>query len=240
MSKSDPTAELRETIALACRILAMEGLGDVTLGHVSGREPGADRFWMKGAGLGLEEVFADDLVLVDLDGRQLAGARPRHGEYPIHAEVYRFRPEVNAVVHVHPLYSTVFSALDEPLRPITHDGVLFVPPIPCFRETTDLILTRAQGESVARALGAHPALLLQNHGVVVAGRSVREACLFTLFLERATRAQLIARGHGPLFWTSDEEAPTKRENVFNARLMDGFWQYYVRKLARLPAAQPGS
>ncbi len=229
---SENSWALRTVLAQGCRIVAMEGLGDITLGHLSVREPGTDRFWMKPAGLGLEEVTAEDMVLLDFDGKQLAGDRPRHGEFPIHAEVYRRRPDINAVVHVHPLYSTVFSALDEPLRPITHEGALFVPPIPRFTEMTDLILTREQGDAVARTLGGHRAMLLRNHGVVVVGRTVEEAALYAIFLERAAQAQLLARAGGHFQWTSDEEAPLKVEHIYNARLMGYYWQYYLRKLER--------
>lgn len=230
------TQDLLTRLALGCRILAMEGLGDMNLGHVSVREPGSDRFWMKGQGVGLEEIGVDDLVLVDLDGNKLLGQRPRHGEYPLHAEVFRRRPEINAVVHVHPIHSTVFSALDEPLRPLTHEGALFVPPIPRFTEITDLILTREQGDLVARVMGERDALLMRNHGVLVAGRSVEDACLTAVFLEKATRVQLLLAGRTKFDWTSDEEAESKRANIHNPRLMASYWEYYVRKLARMERA----
>lgn len=237
MASASPN-DLRTQLALGCRVLAMEGLGDVALGHVSAREPGADRFWMKAASVGLEEIGPDQLVLVDFDGNKLAGDLPRHGEYPLHAEVFRRRQDINAVVHVHPLHSTVFSALDEPLRPITHEGALFTPPIPRFTEITDLILTREQGDQVARTMGERDALLMRNHGVLVAGRTVDEACLKAIFLEKATGAQLLLAGRSDYDWTSDEEAKAKVEHIYNPRLMGWFWEYYLRKLERLSGQGP--
>jgi L-fuculose-phosphate aldolase len=65
---------------------------------------------MKPSGLGLEEIKPADLLLLDFDGRVLAGRHPRHVEYPIHAELFRARPEVQAVVHTHPLAATPCSA----------------------------------------------------------------------------------------------------------------------------------
>jgi L-fuculose-phosphate aldolase len=211
---------------------AMEGLGDGALGHVSVREPGTDRFWMKAANVGLEEIGVEQLVLVDFEGNKLAGDLPRHGEFPLHAEVLRRRPEVNSVVHVHPLYTTVFSALDEPLRPITHEGALFVPPPPRFTEMTDLILTREQGEMVVDVMGARDAVIMRNHGILVAGATVQEACLKSIFLEKAAKAQLLLAGRMDYEWTSDEEAVSKVEHIYNPRLMGYFWGYHVRKLER--------
>ena len=223
-------AKLREEVALACRILASEGQGDTVYGHVSARDPARRGFWMKPSAMGLEEIRAADLLLVDLDGVVLAGRRPRHLEYPIHSEIYRARDDVQAVVHTHPEHATAFSSLRVPLRPIGHEACLFVPPdVPRFTETTDLILTAALGRSVAATLGASWALLLENHGVVTAGPSVLDACLRALFLEKAARVQLLAGGREQT-WTADEQALAKREHVYSARGQANVWAYLTRRL----------
>jgi L-fuculose-phosphate aldolase len=99
----DPRARL----ALACRVLSDQGHDHFFLGHVSARHASGDAagVWIKPSGLGLGEVKADDLALMDLDGRQLRGERPLHNEMPIHTEIYRRRPDVGAVVHTHALYT---------------------------------------------------------------------------------------------------------------------------------------
>lgn len=224
--------DLRGRLALGCRVLAMEGLGDINLGHVSVRAPGEDRFWMKGSGAGLEEIGVEDLVLLDYEGNKLQGERRRHKEYPLHAEVFRIRPDVGAVVHVHPLHSTTFSALDEPLRPITHEGALFSPPIPRYTELTDLILTREEGESVAKCLADRNAVLMRNHGILVVGSTVEEACMQSIFLDRATQAQLLLVSRKDFDWSSDQDCAGKRKNIYSPDMMGGFWEYYVRKLSR--------
>ena len=223
---------LRQKLALACRILAMEGHNDLTLGHVSARHPGTAVYWMKATGLGLEEVTPDDIVLLDLDGNKLWGQARPHNELPIHAEVYRARPDVMAVVHTHPVHATVFSAGDVPLRPITHEGILFYPDVPRFTQTTDLILTREQGEGVARALGQGRAVLLRNHGIVAVGSSVEEACMVAIYLEKAARAQLLAQALGRYTWTPDHEVPEKLAHTVSPRQLQRYWEYHVRKLRR--------
>lgn len=226
-------AELKRLLAQACRILAMEGQGDAAWGHATARLPGSDTFWMKPAGMGLEEVKAEDMILVDLDGRVVRGKRPRHIEVFIHSEVMRARPEVGAVVHTHVVAPTVFAALGVPLRPVTHEACVFVPPdIPRFDETTDLISTPERGKAVARTLGDRNALILLSHGIVAAGPSIQEATINALVLDKAARAQLLLPGAIPRHWTQDAEALVKRELLLSPGHRKLRWEYLSRRLAK--------
>lgn len=226
-------ASLKRRLADACHILAMEGQGDAVWGHATVRHPGADTFWMKPAGLGLEEVEPGDMILVDLEGRVVRGKRPRHSEVFIHSEIFRARPEVGAVVHTHPAPSAVFASLGVPLRPITHEGTNFVPPdVPRFDETTDLIVTPERGRAVARTLGTRPALFLVSHGIVTAGVTIEEATVNALLLDKAAGAQLMLPGGVPRHWTADEEALVKRSRIYHADTLASRWAYLLRSLAR--------
>lgn len=224
-------ANLRQRLAQACRLLAMAGQGDDIWGHATVRVPGTDTFWMKPHKMGLEEVRAQDLLLVDLDGKVLRGTRPRHSEVFIHSEIYRARPDVGAVVHTHPVAPTVFASLGVPLRPITHEGSYFAPPdLPRFDETSDLIVTPERGKAVARALADRPALLLVAHGIVTVGRTIEEATVNALVLDKAARAQLMVLGGVPRHWSSDEDALAKRARVHNPQNFADRWTYLLRKL----------
>jgi len=232
------TAEtaLKRRLVDACRILAMAGQGDDVWGHATARVPGTDTFWMKPAGLGLEEIRAEDLQLIDLDGKVLRGPHPRHSEVFIHSEILRARAEVGAVVHTHPVPATVFSSLGVPLRPIMHEGTNFVPPdVPRFDETTDLIVTPELGRAVARTLGNRPALFLVNHGIVTAGATIEEAAVNALLLDKIARAQLMVPGGVPRLWTADDEALVKRKRIYNPEALAGRWAYYQRvRLGKSP------
>jgi L-fuculose-phosphate aldolase len=227
--------DLRAKLAQGCRILAMEGHADVIWGHLSVRdERDPSTFWMKASALGLEEITADDVVLLDFDGTKVAGVRQRHNEFPIHAEILRRRPEINAVVHTHPVLSTVLGSSAHSIRPVTHEGCYFYPPpIPIFSETSDLILSREQGQAVADTLGDHSTLLMRNHGVVIAGRSVEEAVVASMLLEKAARAQLTAIALGEsVSVTTDVEALSKRQHIYHPEGIFRAWQHLVRKEAR--------
>lgn len=221
---------LATKLALACRILAMSGHGDLTLGHVTARRPGDSYLYMKPAGLGLEEVTPEDIIVIDLEGNKVFGQRQRHSEYPIHTEIYKEYQYINCVIHTHPFYATILGASNISLKPISQDGVLFTN-IPVFDETTELIRTSAQGQAVARRLNGHRALLLRNHGVVVVGNSVEEATVYAFLLERAAKVQVVASLLGSTSYSSEEENSRKLEQIYHPANIQAFWDYLVRRLS---------
>lgn len=224
--------DIKETLAYGCKALALEGQGDIIWGHVTCRVPDRlDRFYMKPAAMGLEEIDAADLIEIDLDGRKVAGERPSHSEVFIHTQIMLARPDVNCVVHTHPPHAVAFGSTQKPLLPVGHEGSLFADGLPVFSETTDLIVTPERGEALARTLGQKNAALLRNHGLVTAGKSIAEAVMNAIVLERACRVQLLAEAMGgPQAWTDPQEAQIKKERIYSASAMENAFGYYVRRV----------
>ena len=83
---------------------------------------------MKASTFGFEEIGAEHVILVSWDGEVLEGDGRRHAEYPIHTELMRARPDVGSVVHTHAPWAVAFASTGQPLRPISHEATLFVPP----------------------------------------------------------------------------------------------------------------
>ena len=224
--------ELREQVALGCRILAHEDQGDFVWGHVSARDPEGRGVWMKASTLGFEEIGPDNVLLVSWDGDVLAGEGRRHAEYPIHTELMRARGDVGSVVHTHAPWAVAFAATEEPLRPVSHEGTLFVPPGPArFTQTGDLILTAELGRDLAALVGDRNAAFMVHHGIVTCGPDVVTAVMTAVLLERACRTQIRAvAGGGPKTWSSDEEALAKREHCYPPALLRQAWDYLARRL----------
>lgn len=227
----DDARRARDLAALASRVLAHAGQADLIWGHVSVRDPHGRGAWLKAAGWGLEEVTPGRVLLVDREGEVRAGAGPRHVEFHIHTCVLDARPDVDCVVHTHAAASTAFSALGRPLRPISHEGTLFVPPDPArFTGTTGLIRTPELGAQLAAELGEGNVLFLPGHGVVVVGADAPTAVMSAVLLDRACRLQLdVEAAGGPAVWTSDAEALEKREMCWPRRNLEAGWQYLVRR-----------
>ncbi len=224
--------ELREQVALGCRILALEDQGDFVWGHVSARDPEGRGVWMKASTLGFEEIEPEHVILVSWEGEVLEGAGRRHIEFPIHTEVMRARDDVQAVVHSHAPWAVAFGSTEQPLRPISHEATLFVPPeVARFTKTGDLIETRALGEDLAASVADRNAALMVNHGIVTCGGDVVTAVMTAVLLERACRTNIRAiAGGGPKAWSSDEEALSKRENCWPPQLLQQAWDYLARRL----------
>lgn len=228
---------LREQLVWACRILGMEGHGDYTLGHISARD--GDHMIMKRNGIGLEEVTDDALLTIGLNGKRIAGEGPMHLEAVLHTAVYRARPDVNAVVHTHPLYSTAFGAVDVKLEMINHDAVLFADGLAYFEETSELILTPEQGEAVAAALGDKRVVIMRGHGVLVTGKTLPWAIYTALTLERVLQIQAIAKTLGDLKPMSDEMASAVYQDKYRDEFIGNYWNYLIRQVQRAGMAPEG-
>jgi ribulose-5-phosphate 4-epimerase/fuculose-1-phosphate aldolase len=225
-------AELRELVSLGCRVLGLEDQGDLVWGHVSARDPDGRGVWMKASTLGFEEVGPDDVLLVSREGEVLEGEGRRHAEYPLHTETMAARPDVNAVVHTHSRDCVALGATGHPLRPISHEATLFVPPqVARFTKTADLITRPDLGQDVAGALGDRNAVMLVNHGILTVGPDVPTAVMTAVLLQRACRIQLQAMSAGGwATWSSDEEALSKRGHCYPPELLAQAWAYLLRKL----------
>lgn len=221
--------DIRGKLATACRIIAAGGHEDFIWGHMSARDPEMPgRFWMKGAGLGLLEAGPEDMVLLDLDGEQHAGDRQHHNEWPIHSEIFRLRPDVQAVIHTHPFYATLVASLDAPLIPaVGWASLVGIEPIPRYDKTSALIDTKELGKEVAQAMGRSPLLLLRNHGVVIADRSIELATFMAIRLEKIAQAQIMAMATGAKALPASDEESLSRLDALTRR-PQWVWDYLAR------------
>jgi HCOMODA/2-hydroxy-3-carboxy-muconic semialdehyde decarboxylase len=230
----DRATDPRDTLVLANRILAMEGLTG-PFGHVSVRAD-AGSFWVADhrSPDSVERAHLKQ-VSIDLTEDQ---ARVQHWyrEIFIHSETYRLLPDVGAVVHTHAPNTVALGtlALTERLRPTTNLGANLGEDIPIY-EPTGLVERPDAARVVARTLGARNAVLLRGHGAVIVGASVEEAVLRAIYLEQEARYQLVTRAAGtPRYYTAEEAAPFSRRTA-----IEHAWQYYLEKLKRTQASGPG-
>jgi L-fuculose-phosphate aldolase len=169
----------------------------MTRGHVSIRLPDdPQRFLMKPNGIGLDEMTPGNVLTVGLDGVAERGQHRQHSEVFLHSEVYRARPDVRCVVHTHPVHLIALSATGRALRPLSQGAALFAGHLPVFDTTMQLITGPDLGAAVARCLGAERAVVLRNHGLVMACATVEEAIVMCVTIEEAARIHLLADAAG--------------------------------------------
>ena len=235
------TEKLLLQLAQACRILEMEGHGDMTLGHVSLRDPDGRGFWLKRNRIGLGEVLGPkDFILVSFQGEKLEGGGGRHSEWPIHSQILLRRPDVHVVAHTHAFHASVLSASGEPLLPFTLDADYFAH-LP--RDATEAALLTAveDGDALASALGEHFAVLMANHGITFCGTSIEHATCVGVFLEKAARAHLAGMAAGFARSMPTEATRARRHaQVMTPVHIEHSWNFFCRKLASLEASTGSS
>jgi ribulose-5-phosphate 4-epimerase/fuculose-1-phosphate aldolase len=191
----------RELIAISCRILAQHGLVRGSTGHVSQRIPGTDDFLVRGrpnVDRGLRFAEPSSVIRVGPDAMPVGNTRgvSRVSEIYMHSEIYKRRPDVNAVIHAHPPGAVLCTINNVPLRSISNDGRgLAEQGIPLFHRAVTL-QTLEETLPMIDLLGSKDVILLSRHGVVVTGRSVEEATSRALTLETLARMNWIATLHG--------------------------------------------
>lgn len=144
--------EAKLETAIGNRVLAELGLAEgirMSLGHTSMRVPGdPEKFVVKGRGYRVDSISSmrpEDMVVCDLDGNWLDGPpySLQCGEVKIHSCIYRERPDVVSVTHVHPDYTVLMSVLGVPLVPMAQEGArLVLDPIQCFPKRKPLTLKK--------------------------------------------------------------------------------------------------
>lgn len=232
--------EMRDTIALACRILAMEGALNEVLGHISVRA-GEDRMLIRGRGRsdrGLLFTTHEDIRLVDFSG---AGDDPADGysmanELPIHGETLRARPEVNAVVHAHPPAVLACGIAGLELRPIF--GAYNIPAmrlaaggIPVYPRSV-LIRTPELAKEMLDCMGDRPACVLRGHGVTVTGETLEQAVVRTLNINTLATATLAAAAAGRPVPDIPAEDIAELPDLGTAFNELSVWRYYCAKAER--------
>ncbi len=230
-------ADLDE-LARACRVLELEGHGDRVVGHMGLRDPDGRGFWMKRAGVALGEIFdARDFVLLDFDGRKLDGEGASHGEWPIHSEILRLRPEINATAHTHPFYASVYSASEEPLMTIVPRSTTQPVRPPRFEGGAGLICTQDVAIAMVDAMDGRNAVLLRNHGIVTCGARIEDPVVVAIALEKMCHEALTINASGLNFRCPEEDELLKKLDsgaALDPAIIGGktLWAYYCRKLAR--------
>lgn len=238
-----PSAEISqvlEHLARVHRILEIEGHGDMSMGHLSFRDPHGRGMWLKRGHLALSEVTAQDYLLVDFDGNVLWGEGFRHLEWPLHAEIFKSRASVNFVGHSHAHFATVFGAGKSELVPVSNHGAWFAEHgVPKFDDTSHIITTVELGKAVAKQLGQAEAILLANHGIAFTGGDMRELLLCGIFLEWSSKFQVDLESTGTKFSVPNRaESIEKHSRIYPEPAKENYWKYFNRMLDRKEGRTP--
>lgn len=238
---------LRERIALACRVLGTLDLTRAATGHISARLPGTDRVFIRARGpreLGVRYTTAGEVIEVDFEGKIVDAPKGllAPSEVFIHTSILKARPDVNAVVHMHPPKVVLFTITNKPLRPIygAYDPTglkLVMDGIPTYPRSVT-VTTPELGAELVKTLGSKRVCLMKGHGITTANRSIEDAALDAIHLN-----DLATMNYEASLLGNPEEIPEEDREYFRQRTDAGrysegeagkpgeravaLWQYYV-------------
>jgi L-fuculose-phosphate aldolase len=224
----------RETMAYACRILAMTEQEAGLAGQISVRSERPGAYWTLRFGLGFDEATPADFIEVDRDLNTLTGDGMPNPATRFHLWVYDARPDVTSIIHTHSPWASALAAARQPLvisqmdmTPL-HDDCAFL------GEWPGVPIADHEGVLISEALGRKRAIILAHHGYLTAGKTCEEATYLSVYLERAARMQIRARTFGPLTPVDDALAREAHDYLLKPSIVNATFDYWCRQTHGTP------
>ena len=226
------TWDMRQKLALSCRMLAREDHQSGLAGQITARGEKPGTMWTARFGLGLDETCASDFLLVDDDLKVLEGDGMPNPSNRFHLWIYRKRPDVASIMHTHPPYCSALSLIGVPLKAAHMDTAMFCQDCAFLSTWPGPPIGDEEGELISTALGDKRAILLAHHGQLCAGASVEEAAVMSLFIERAARMQLLAMAAGEIKDLDPDAARQAHDYRLKPKPLGATFHLYARRVLR--------
>ena len=235
-----PEWSIRQKLALACRMLAADGHDSGLAGQLSARADRPGTYYMLRFGLGLEEATPDNLLLVDDDLKILDGNGMPNPSNRFHLWIYRAKPQVRSIMHTHPPYVSALSMIGVPLAVAHMDTSLFHDDCAWLPEWPGTPIGDEEGRIISEAIGDKRAILLAHHGQLAACKTIEEAAVLSIFIERAARLQLLAMSAGTIQAIDPQLAREAHDYRLKERAIAATFYYYARRVLRQDPACIGA
>ncbi len=216
---SEDEWRIRCDLAALYRLVAHFRMTDFIYTHISARVPGPEHhFLINKYGVLFHEMTASDLVKIDLDGNVIEDGpeskRVNAAGFTIHSAIHMAREDLVCVVHTHTAAGMAVAAQKQGLLPISQHALKFYGHL-AYHGYEGIALDLDERDRLVADLGQHRAMILANHGLLCAGRTIPEAFNNIYYLERACQAQVAAQSGGAELILPPEEVRLKTAAQFN-------------------------
>lgn len=228
--------DIRVQLAACYRLLHRFGMTDLIFTHVSARLPDTDgHFLLNPFGLMFNEITASSLVEVDREGNVVGDSEwsVNWAGFVIHSAILEARPDVNCVLHTHTRAGVAVSCLKEGVLPISQHALQFYNRIG-YHDYEGFANELDECARLAADLGPHKAMVLRNHGLLVADRSVSQAFIRNYNLEMSCKIQIDAMASGgEIVYPAPEVAAQVAEEYHSEKpFRERAWEALIRQLDR--------
>lgn len=220
------------SIALTCRILFENGHDSGLAGQITARAEDFGSYWTQALGLGFDEITRGNLLRVNADLEVQEGNGMANPANRFHSWIYQNRPDVRCIVHTHAAHVAALSLLEQPLKVAHMDSCILYEDVGFLGHWPGVPVGNEEGALILGALGAKRAALLAHHGLIVAARTVAEACVVAIQIERSARLQLMAQSAGTIRDLDRARAREAHDWILQPTRVEANFAYLARRLLR--------
>jgi ribulose-5-phosphate 4-epimerase/fuculose-1-phosphate aldolase len=234
-SEQHSEQELRVQLAAAYRLIDRFKMSDLIYTHISVRIPGSEQhFLINPYGLMFSEITASSLVKIDLEGNIIGDSEwsVNPAGFVIHSAIHAAREELHCVLHTHTRHGMAVSALECGLLPLTQFSLQFYNRV-AYHRYEGVSLDVEERDRLVQDLGDKKVMILRNHGLLTAGRTIPEAFILMFYLDRACEVQIAAQSTAtPLVIPSADvcEHSAQQQDIEMANLGQLEWSALIRML----------
>ena len=235
--------QTRVDLAACYRLIAHYGMTDLIYNHATARLPGSEsHFLINPYGLLYQEITASSLITIDLEGRVIdpgdSGLDINRAGYVVHSAVHAARHDVQCVIHTHTRAGMAISALECGLLPLTQTAMRFADIR--YHDYQSVAIDETERAQIAADLGDGSAMILRNHGLLVAQPTVAQAFNTLYWLELACRSQVDAMSCGAPLRMPSPEIIEKTHHLYQPTTRRPFGELEWPAMLRLLDSQDAS
>lgn len=200
--------DTKEKVLQANLYLPKHDLVKFTWGNVSERDLESGYIVIKPSGVSYDDMKADDMVVLDLDGKTIEGKLNPSSDTKTHLEVYKAFPNVNGICHVHSTYATAYAQAGKPIRALgTTHADYFYGDVACLRVLTKEEINEDYERNTGLVIVDHfkskeilenPGILLEGHGVFTFGKNAMDSVFHASVLEEVAKMNYLTETINPL------------------------------------------
>ncbi|MBA7588388.1 5-deoxy-D-ribulose 1-phosphate aldolase [subsurface metagenome] len=213
--KLEISEKFKKLIVDTGRELYKHNLTIGTWGNISVLDPETDLVYIKPSGMDYNEIKLEDVIVVNKKGKIIEGFRKPSIEMPVHLSIYNTRKNVGAIVHYHPIYSSVLAVTGFSLPGICEDFVQIVgEKVLCAKYA--LPGSEELAKNAVAGLGNRNAVFLLNHGTLSVGKDMKEVMKVCYVVEKTAHIYILSKNVGKCRIIPEEDIKVMQDFARNS------------------------